>query len=298
MPFDLTDIRLFLTVVEEGSLTGGARAMNLALASASERVSRMEDALGTLLLERGRRGVRPTAAGDALVRHARSIVDQVERMRGELRRYATGLKGRIRLWSNAAALAHILPRKLCDFLADHADLAIDVRERPSAEIALALADGRADLGVVADIADLTALQARLLAQDRLVVVTSRRHRFHDKQSLDFSDIIEEPFVGLSDGALEIHLGEHAARLGRQIQHRIQLRGVEDIGMLVGAGVGIAVLSEAAVAHLRRPDLAVVPLSESWAVRQLYLCAREFSALPSHAHLLAQRLLENQSGSKW
>ena len=51
------------------------------------------------------RGVQATAAGDAFVRHARTILGQVEQMRGELRSFATGLKGRIRMMSNTAALA-------------------------------------------------------------------------------------------------------------------------------------------------------------------------------------------------
>jgi hypothetical protein len=55
--FDLTDMRLFLTVVEQGSLTKGAESMNLALASVSERISGMDSSLGAQLLERNRRGV-------------------------------------------------------------------------------------------------------------------------------------------------------------------------------------------------------------------------------------------------
>ena len=78
--FDLTDMRLFLTVVEQGSLTKGAESMNLALASVSERISGTESSLGAQLLERNRRGVTTTAAGDALIRHARLILDQVEQM--------------------------------------------------------------------------------------------------------------------------------------------------------------------------------------------------------------------------
>jgi DNA-binding transcriptional LysR family regulator len=119
-----------------------------------------------------RRGVRTTAAGDALARHARLILGQVEQMRGELRTYATGLKGRIKLLSNTAALAAFLPPRLCRFLAAYPDLSVDLEERPSSEIALALAEGRADLGVVADIADLSAFQAHLVAQDQLVVIAS------------------------------------------------------------------------------------------------------------------------------
>jgi len=106
--FDLTDMRLFLTVVEQGSLTKGAESMNLALASVSERMSGMESSLGAQLLERNRRVVTTTAAGDALIRHARLILSQVEQMRGELRTYGTGLKGRIRFLSNTG-LAAFLP---------------------------------------------------------------------------------------------------------------------------------------------------------------------------------------------
>lgn len=290
MRFDLTDIRLFLTVVERGSLTQGAQAMNLALASASERISGMEEVLGTPLLERNRRGVRTTPAGDALVRNARLILQQVEQMRGELRSYATGLKGRIRLLSNTAALTAFLPQQLSRFLAIYPDLSIDLEERPSTEIVPAVAEGRAELGVVADTTDLTHLQTRLIARDQLVVVASKAHRIAGQEKAAFADIVGEAFVGLADAALATHLGERAARLGRQINYRIQLRSVQNVAAMVEAGIGIAVLSQAAAAGLSRPGLRILPLQEPWATRQLYLCARDFSTLTPHADLLAQQLL--------
>jgi DNA-binding transcriptional LysR family regulator len=289
--FDLTDMRLFLTVVEQGSLTKGAETMNLALASVSERISGMESSLGAQLLERNRRGVTTTAAGDALVRHARLILDQVEHMRGELRTYGTGLKGRIRLLSNTAGLAAFLPYQLGRFLVAYPDLSIDLNERPSTEIAVAIAEGRADLGVVANIADLAALQTHVIAHDQLVVVVSATHRISDQRSIAFAEVVGEPFVGLSDAALEAHLGERAARLGRQIYYRIQLRRIESVAMLVESGVGIAILSQASTKDLGHLGLAIVPLQDSWALRQLHLCARDFSALTPHAGLLAQQLME-------
>jgi DNA-binding transcriptional LysR family regulator len=289
-------MRLFLTVVEQGSLTHGAQVMNLALASVSERIAGMESALGARLLERSRRGVRTTAAGDALIRHARLILAQVEQMRGELRRYGAGLKGRIRLLSNTGALAAFLPHQLCRFLAVHPDLSVDLDERTSTEIVVAIAEGRADLGVVADITDLAALQTHLVVQDQLVVVATATHRIAGQRSVAFADIVGEPFVGLSDAALEIHLGERASRLGRQIQYRIQLRSIGNVGMLVEAGVGLAIVSEASAAELRRPGLAILPLSERWALRQLHVCARDFSALSPHASLLAQQLMGSEAAT--
>ncbi|MDQ7978018.1 LysR substrate-binding domain-containing protein [Paraburkholderia sp. SARCC-3016] len=292
MRFDLTDMRLFLTVVERGSLTQGAQAMHLALASVSERIAGMEAALGAPLLERNRRGVQATPAGVVLMRHARAILEQVEQMRGEMRPYATGLKGRIRLLSNTAALAAFLPPHLCRFLARFPDLSIDVDERPSSEMVPALADGRADLGIVADVADLGSLQTHLLMQDQLVVVASRSHRIGDAKSVAFAEILDEPFVGLSDAALETHLAERASRLGKQLHYRIQMRSLDDIGMLIEAGIGIAILSLVSAGTLRRPGLSIVPLSEPWTTRRLYLCARDFAALTPHAHLLAEQLIES------
>lgn len=291
MRFDLTDMRLFLSVVECGSLTQGARAMHLALASVSERIAGMEEALGAPLLERNRRGVRTTAAGDALVRHARSILGQVEQMRGDLRTYATGLKGRIRLLSNSAAMAAFLPPQLCRFLAAHRDLSIDLFERPSVEIIQAMVDRRADLGVVADITDFGPLQTHLITSDQLVVVTSHAHRVARSEGVSFSDILGEPIVGMADTALEAHLAERASRLGCQLDYRIQLRNLDHVAMHVEAGIGISILSGAVARQLRR-NLAIVPLAEAWATRRLYLCARDFSQLTPHASLLARQLLQD------
>lgn len=288
MRFDLTDLRLFLSVVENGSLTAGARAMHLALASVSERIAGMEAAMGAPLLERNRRGVRVTAAGAALVRHARMILGQVEQMRGELRSYATGLKGRIKLLSNTAAIATAVPAQLCHFLVAYPDLSIDLDERPSVEIVQALVEGRADLGLVADSADLGTLQRHLVATDQLVVVTCRAHRLAGAASVAFADLLDAPIVGLADTALEAHLGERATRLGRQLDYRIRLRNLDNVAMHVAAGVGVAILSEAVVRTLGH-DLAIVPLAEAWATRKLYLCARDFAALTPHASLLAQQL---------
>src|SRR5262245_39192511 len=88
MAYALTDLELFLQVVDHGSITQGADRAHLSLASASTRIAAMEKALGAKLLERHRRGVVPTPAGWLLVAHARAIVGQLVRMQTELARAA------------------------------------------------------------------------------------------------------------------------------------------------------------------------------------------------------------------
>jgi DNA-binding transcriptional LysR family regulator len=116
MRFDLVDLQLFLHVAEARSITHGAERANLALASASARINGMEEMIGVPLLARDRRGVSLSPAGQCLVEHARLIVEQARRMRGELGSYARGLSGSVRLLSNTAALGEHLPRALASFL--------------------------------------------------------------------------------------------------------------------------------------------------------------------------------------
>src|SRR5215468_3593768 len=132
--FDLTDLRLFVHVAEAGSITHGAARSNMALASASERIRAMEDALGVPLLERKRRGVQLTPAGSALLHHARIVTEQLEQMRGELSGYAKGLRCHIRVLANTVAIAELLPAALAAFLSEHPNVDVELEDRPSREI--------------------------------------------------------------------------------------------------------------------------------------------------------------------
>lgn len=294
MRVELTDMRVFLTVVENGSLTAGARALHLSLAAVSERIKDMESSLGSPLLERNSRGVVPTAAGEALIRNSRLVLAQVEQLHGELRNYATGAKGRVKLLSNTGALASFLPGLLCKFLTAHPDFSIDLTERPSVEIIRAIEERRAELGFVADIADFGSLSKRFIASDKLVVIAGKDHRLASQPGVKFVDLTNEPFIGVSDAALVSYLAERASRIGHQIDYRIQLRDIEDVAMFVAAGLGIAILPEASAVALSGHPLALLQLTEPWASRQLYLCARDFSSLTPQADLLVQEILQVKS----
>ncbi|RVT93059.1 LysR family transcriptional regulator [Sphingomonas crocodyli] len=290
MRFDLVDLRLFVAIVEAGSISKGAEKVHLALASASARVSGMEAMLGVALLDRGRRGVVPTAAGRSLLHHARSIGAAVEQMRGDLRGFATGLKGSIRMLSNTAALVELLPAALRSFLATHPDVDIDIEERTSADIVAAIAEGRAEFGVIANSADSAMLETIALASDKLVLIAPAAHPLSSRDTVAFAELLEEPFVGLSAGALHSHLADHAARLGRRINYRVRLRSFDAVARLVEAGVGLGIVPLAAAALCRATGIATIPLSDGWADRELLICAADFKALSPHARLFVDHVV--------
>ncbi len=291
MRFDLTDLRLFVATVRGGTITRGATAVNLALASASQRIGGMEATLGVPLLERVPRGVRPTKAGTALLRHAEDILVRTDRMLGELRGFSAGQRGRIRLLSNTGALLGFLPRALSSFLLAHPGLDVDLEEHPSADIVRIVTEGAAELGIVADVVDPGALHLHRFGEDRLVLVTAATHRLADHAEVAFSDVLREPLVGLLEAALEQHLAEHAARRGIRSGHRIRLRSVGAIGRMVEDGVGVAILPESTLPDLGGMAVRAVPLIEAWARRSLALCLRTPELLTPHARLLMDHLYQ-------
>jgi len=288
MHFDLADLRLFLHVADAGSITAGAVRSGLALASASARVRGMEEQAGVALLERDRRGVRPTPAGQALLHHARAVMAQVERMRGELGEYAHGLKGHVRLLANTAAMAEHLPELLAAFLATHPNVDLDLDERPSTEVARAVAEELADVGVAADHADLAGLESHPFRTDRLVLAVPAGHALAGRGRIAFAEALGNDFVGLSgDSALHQHLVGHAARTGGRMRLRVRVRGLDAACRMVALGAGVAVVPEAAAR--RYGGLALVRLEDPWAERRLVVVARRFDALAAHARRLVEGL---------
>jgi DNA-binding transcriptional LysR family regulator len=291
MRFDLVDLRLFLHIADAHSITHGARRANLALASASERIRGMEKMLGVALLVRDRSGVSLSSAGQCLLEHARLIVQQVERMRGDLACYARGLSGTVSLLSNTAAMSEHLPRVLASFLADHPTLNVDVEERESTDIAEAIASGAADVGIASEAAVSEALQTIPFRNDQLVVVMPRGDALSRSRRVRLIDIVEREFVTLPrDSVLQRYLAGQAARLGVIMKVRARVHGFDAVCRMVETGVGIAIVPEASAKRSKRSmRIDAVRLQDPWANRRLAICVRNLHSLPVGARQLVEHL---------
>ncbi|MGW5064139.1 LysR family transcriptional regulator [Streptomyces sp. NPDC004096] len=135
MRYDLDDLRLFLHIVTEGSITAGAHRMHLSLPSASARVRSLEHHAGVALLIRGRRGVRPTPAGTTLARHARDVLDRTARLESAVASYTRPPAAPLILLAGGSAMHRLVPQALLSFLRAHPDTDVTASEsrtpRPS-----------------------------------------------------------------------------------------------------------------------------------------------------------------------
>ncbi len=290
MRFDLTDLRLFLAVVDAGSITHGAAEAGMSLPAASERLRDMEAAGEVLLLHRGRRGVELTEAGEALAHHARTILHQMAQMRGELGRYAKGLRASVRILANTASISEFLPERLAPWMTANPQVDVELKERQSSEIARSIAAGFAEIGVLSSVAGTEGLTLRPFAIDRLVAVFATDHALAGNRQLRFADLLDHQFVGLMDGALQKHIEMQAARLGARIRLRVALRGFEGICRMAGEGVGIGVVPEKAAQHWKRSErMDFARLSDEWATRRLSVAVRNEAQLTPAARSLFNHL---------
>ena len=292
MRFDLTDLRLFLNVHEAGTITAGAQASHMTLASASERIRGMEDALGVPLLVRDRRGARTTSAGRALLHHARLVLSQVQRMHDELGNYGVGLRGHVRMLCNTSALSEHLPDVIGGFLAEHDGISLDLEERTSDEIVDAVRNQLCDIGMVSDSADTAGLACFVFRPDPLVLIAARGHPVAQSKVVRFADVVDQSWVGLgAGGALHDHVTQHARRLGKSLDYRVRLRSFESICRVVGRGIGLAIVPKAvAQRHARSSGIRMIVLSDTWAQRKLMVCVRRMDEMPEHVKQLIQYML--------
>lgn len=291
MHFDLVDMRLFVAVAEARSITHGAERSALALASASARIKSMEAALGVPLLERQRRGVRLTAAGESLLDHARVVLHQVAAMQGELTAYARGLKARIHMLANTSGASEHLPKALASFLAKYPAISVDVEERESAEIATAVASGAADIGLAVEAMLPEGLHRFPFCDDRLVLVAPPGDEITQRRQTNFRDVAARDFIGLTEAsAQKNHIAMQAAKLGVRLRIRARLRGFDAICQMVEAGVGLAIIPDAAARRYSRSmRIRMVRMADPWTSRRLAICMRSRQSLPRPVQQQADHL---------
>ena len=197
---DLVSLSLFSLVARTGSISKGAELASLAVGAVSRRLSDLERALSTPLLERHSRGVTLTQAGLALQRHARRILSDVDEMAADLSDYASGMTGVVRMWATTSAVTQFLPYQLSTF-------------------------------------------------------------------------------------------------GRVLKNRVQVRSFDAICQMVAAGMGVALLPDAAVEPLLRDlKLRRIALDEPWATRSLLIGVRDLDGLQRHARRFLDHLVRGDRAS--
>jgi DNA-binding transcriptional LysR family regulator len=210
-------------------------------------------------------------------------------MEAEMAAHAVGRRGAIRVAANSSSISQFLPEDLAEFVAAHPGVSIRLTEMTSLEVIDTVRTGRADLGIFSGLTEAGGLSVIPYRRDTLVVVMPAEHRLAGRGALRLADIVDEPFVALQAGSsIQGWLDRQAEGVGRRINTQVAVQSFDGVRRMVQARLGIAVLPFGAVEpYLDASRLAMVPLDEDWATRELLIAVRDPQAVgPQTAALIA------------
>lgn len=288
---DFTTLRLIVLVDEVGSLSAAARQYSLTLAAISKRLLEAEALLDVRLFDRSAKGMVATLGGRAVVAHARQLLYEMDRMQADISEYRTGEAGYVRVGGNTSAMTQFLPERLSSFSRRHPAIRLDLAEQPSDEIVARLANGRLDVGLFSANAGHSGLHVRQYSFNHLCVVVPKNSRLARRKSVNFSALLDQPFVGLESDSALMHLLQNKA-FDRHLRVPVQVRSFDVACRFVQAGIGIGILPiGSATLYAKAMDLAVVKLSDAWAEYPLLIGTRSLDTLSASSRLLLDDLVQ-------
>jgi DNA-binding transcriptional LysR family regulator len=262
---DLRQLRYFLVVAEERSVTRAATRLHLTQPPLSAQLARLEHELGVQLFVRHRRGVDLTEAGRHLVEHARRVLADVDSAAEAVRRTGQGRSGRLALAFVPAAAWSVLPPLLRRFHEARPEVQLRFLEAGTDAVAEHVRAGRADLGLVHLAPGGAAsgvgpdLDVAVVRREPLVAVLPRDRAGDDR--VDLAALAGEPFLCPARevwGGLAQHLVGACRLAGFEPAFR-EVDLVQTAVALVGAGLGVSVLP-ASVERVCGPDAVTRPLA--------------------------------------
>jgi DNA-binding transcriptional LysR family regulator len=193
----LVGLRVVQEVATRGSFTAASEALGYTQSAVSRQVAAMEQAAGAPLFERLARGVRPTAAGRVLLRHAAVVLERTDAAVLELRGLEDRLEGRLAVGAFPSALGVLLPRALAELGREHPGIVVTLRRASTPALLQRVRAGRLEVAVVAlGPEEHAALDLRtdLLVRGRTFVAVAAGHRLARLGTVEPADLEAEPWI--------------------------------------------------------------------------------------------------------
>jgi len=285
-------LRVFREVLNRGSFSAAADALSYSQSAVSQSVAALETELGVPLLERNRRGARPTDAGAALAPHADVILARLEAAEAEVAAVAGVRGGRLTIASFPTAGATIVPLAVATFRDAYPEVALSLAEGEPEEIAPRLRAGEFDVALLFEFEGVSGglgagLRRIELLEDPMYLALPDDHRLADSPRVRLEDLSEESWVQTSAAspcARHVVRSCHAA--GFEPTVSFETDDYQTVQGLVAAGVGVALIPQLALSTVR-DDITIRALHPRAPVRAVLAA----TARPASTPPAADRMLE-------
>jgi DNA-binding transcriptional LysR family regulator len=195
---DVQRLRAFALVLDLGSISAAAGVLGYTQSAVSQQLAALEREVGTAVVDRSQRPLRPTRAGALLRPHVERVLAALGGAEAAVEDLRAGTP-RLRLASFPSALSSFVPAAVRDLRRAHSQLAVQVLQLETQEAVERLRAGDADLAVVhhmpgVAVPDTAGLQRRRLLVDHLYLVLPEGHRLARRDTVRLTDIEAEPLI--------------------------------------------------------------------------------------------------------
>lgn len=244
---DLYQLRGFYEIARERSFTRAAEKLFLTQPAISLQIKALEAELGEVLLDRNRRQIRLTAAGEVLFEHVREILAHVETARNDIAALREELRGRLVIGTSDTNCTYILPSVLSQYRQMYPGVELDIRNRMSPEVANLVAADEVDFGLATLPVKHRDLVEEFLFERREALVCRPDHELATRKKIDLQKVAEYPLLALERGSTSRQLLDAAfAERGLRPQIAMELGGIEVMKRFVEIGLGVALVPQVAV----------------------------------------------------
>lgn len=291
----LARLSILREVVQRGSFSAAAEALDYTQSAVSQAVARLEAETGASLLVRDRRGVRATSAGTTLLAHADAILAQVQAAEDDLAAVLGLRGGRLRIASFPSAGATLIPQAVAAFRRLHPGVELSLGEGEPEEIAPRLRAGEFDLALLFEFAgaqsQFRGLATTPLIHDPMWVALPVDHQLARKHNLALVDLRGEDWVQTSaHSACARHVVSVCREAGFEPRVSFESDDYDTVQGLVAAGVGVALIPRLALSH-RQPGLVVRRLAPENPVRRVLAATPRRPAIAPAAQVMLEILLQ-------
>lgn len=253
-------LQTFVEVARQGSLSAAALELSYTQSAVSQQIAALEAEAGVALLDRHARGVRLTAAGQALLIHAEGVLSQLHAAEAELAAIGGLRGGLLRAASFPTAGATLMPLAIATFRARHPEVELTLAEGEPEQIAPRLAAGELDLALLFEFdqekSGAQGLRRIELLHDPMYLALPGEHRLARRQRLRLEDLRDEAWIQTSgQSACAQHVVHSCLAAGFTPNVSFESDDYQTIQGLVAAGVGVALIPELALSSVRQ-DIAI------------------------------------------
>ncbi len=258
----LRDLRFFLVVAEELHLTRAAQRLFISQPGLSRQIHALELQVHAPLFDRRPNGLVLTAAGQALVEHARRVIqtwDETQRAVAE----AESESSRTLVVALTISVGRgLLPAITTTFSQRRPGHRVNVRQVPLGGEAAAVLEGRADVALCwLPLPHDAPLHARVLVTEPRHIALPATHRLTAQAEVTMTDLLDEPFLALpeSAGPVRDYWLATEERQGHPVRIGTVVHGPEEVIEALGRGIGVAFIAAGNAELFRRPEFTTRPV---------------------------------------